>query len=68
MKLHIDESIHPVAQKRRRTQFHLQSKVTKEIRYLVDTEIIKKVEGKPAACISPIVTPLRGIERKFHFL
>lgn len=45
MKLHIDESIHSVAQKPRRTPFHLRSKVAKEIQYLVDTDIIGKVEG-----------------------
>mgnify|MGYP005949847963 CR=1 FL=1 len=57
VKLHIDESIHPVTQKPRRTPFHLRSKVAKEIQYLVDTDIIEKVQGEPTPWISPIVTP-----------
>lgn len=64
MKLHIDESIQPVAQKPRRTPFYLRSKVAKEIQYLVDNDIKEKIEGEPTPWISPIVTPLRRMERK----
>ncbi|XP_062571293.1 uncharacterized protein K02A2.6-like [Saccostrea cucullata] len=57
VKIHIDESVPPVAQKPRRTPFHLRSKVEKEIQHLLDTDIIEKVEGEPTPWISPIVTP-----------
>ncbi|XP_021352181.1 uncharacterized protein K02A2.6-like [Mizuhopecten yessoensis] len=57
VKLHIDPKIQPVAQRHRRTPFHLRDKVKKEIDKLVEGDIIEKVEGTPTPWISPIVTP-----------
>ena len=57
VKLHIDETVKPVAQKPRRTPFHLRGKVEKEIRHLIETEIIENVEGEPTPWITPILTP-----------
>lgn len=55
VKLHIDEKIPPVAQKPRRTPFHLRDKVEKELQNLIDQDIIEKVNGEPTPWVSPIV-------------
>ena len=55
IKLHIDESIPPVAQKNRRTPFHLRDNVEQEIQNLLDQDIIEKVSGEPTPWVSPIV-------------
>lgn len=57
VKLHIDESVKPVAQRHRRTPFHLREKVEKEVEKLLEQDIIEKVEGVPTPWVSPIVTP-----------
>ena len=57
VKIHIDETVQPVAQKCRRTPFHLRDKVEKEIQKLLDEDIIEKVGGEPTPWVSPIVTP-----------
>ena len=56
IKLHIDETVKPVAQPHRRIPFHLRKKVEKEIKLLEDQDIIEKVDG-PTPWISPIVAP-----------
>jgi hypothetical protein len=58
VKLHIDESIKPVAQPHRRIPFHLQEKVKSEIQILLDQGIIERV-NQPTPWISNIVTPLK---------
>jgi hypothetical protein len=57
VKLHIDDSVPAVAQRHRRTPFHLRDKVEKEINKLLDADIIEKVHGTPTPWVSPIVTP-----------
>ncbi|KAK3105801.1 hypothetical protein FSP39_006028 [Pinctada imbricata] len=57
VKLHIDKDIQPVAQKARKTPFHLREKVKAEIDDLLKRDIIEKVEGEPTPWVSPIVTP-----------
>ena len=56
VKLHIDESIQPVALPHRRVPFHLRSKVEQKIKELEDADIIEEVDG-PTPWVSPIVTP-----------
>ena len=56
-KLHIDESVTPVAQTSRRTPFHLRPKVEEEIQKLLKQDIIESVESNPTPWVSPIVTP-----------
>lgn len=55
VKIHIDESVKPVAQKPRRVPFHLRDKVEQEIDKLLEEDIIEKVQGDPTPWVSPIV-------------
>lgn len=55
VKIHIDPTVKPVAQRHVRTPFHLREKVGQEIQKLLDEDIIEKVEGEPTPWISPIV-------------
>ncbi|CAC5426706.1 unnamed protein product [Mytilus coruscus] len=57
IKLHIDENVKPVAQRHRRTPFHLRDKVEKELIKLKEQDIIDKIEGTPTPWVSPILTP-----------
>lgn len=57
VKLHIDQSVKPVAQRHRRTPFHLRPKVEAEINKLLQQDIIEKIDGTPTPWVSPIVTP-----------
>jgi hypothetical protein len=59
VKLHIDNNVRPVAQRNRKTAFHLRPKVEKEIQKLLDQNIIEKIgnTGTPTPWVSPIVTP-----------
>ena len=54
VKLHIDESVPPVAQSARRIPFHLRKKVSAELKKLEQQGIIEKVEG-PTPWVSPLV-------------
>ena len=56
VKLHIDHSVPPVAQKHNRVPFHKQAKVAKEIAKLEAEDIIERVSG-PTEWVSRIVTP-----------
>ena len=56
VKLHIDNSVPPVAQKHSRVPFHRREKVAKEIVKLEAADIIEKVSG-PTEWVSRIVTP-----------
>ena len=56
VKLHIDDSVKPVAQGHRRVPFHLRKKVEQELEKLETQDIIERVDG-PTPWISPIVTP-----------
>ena len=57
VKLHIDETVKPVAQKQRKTPFHLRDKVANEIDKLLKEDVIEKVEDTPTPWVSSIVTP-----------
>ena len=54
LKLHIDPSVTPVAQKMRRVPFSLKDKVTAKVNELLEKDIIEKVEG-PTIWVSPVV-------------
>ena len=54
IKLHIDESVQPVAQPHRRIPFHLREKVENELDRLEQLDIIEKVDG-PTDWVSPVV-------------
>ncbi|CAB4036769.1 Hypothetical predicted protein [Paramuricea clavata] len=56
VKLHIDESIPPVAQTHRRIPFHLRKQVEKKLEEMEKDDIIEKTEG-PTPWVSPIVVP-----------
>ncbi len=53
-KVHIDDSVPPVAQPHRRIPFHLRERLAAEIQRLEDLDIIEKVEG-PTPWVSPAV-------------
>jgi len=55
--LHINKDVKPVAQKPRRTPFHLRKKVEKEINKMLQDDIIEEVRNEATPWISPIVTP-----------
>ncbi|CAC5416418.1 unnamed protein product [Mytilus coruscus] len=57
VKLHIDTNIRPMAQRNRKTAFHLRPKVEKEIHKLLEQDIIEKIGNTPTPWVSPIVTP-----------
>ena len=57
VKLHINKEIKPVAQKNRRTPFHLRDKVEKEIKKLLNNDIIEEVKNESSPWVSAIVTP-----------
>ena len=47
VKLHIDETIKPVVQPQRRIPYHLRNEVSKELRKLIDADIIKEARDQP---------------------
>ena len=53
-KLHVDESVKPVAQKLRPQTFGLRDKIEQKLNELVDFDIIEPVEG-PTPWVSPVV-------------
>ena len=53
-KLHIDESVKPVAQKLRPPPYGLRDKIEQKIKELVDCDVIEPVEG-PTPWVSPVV-------------
>ena len=55
VRIHIDETVKPVAQRTRRTPFHLRPKVEAELQKLLDDDIIQRVKDEPTSWISPIV-------------
>ncbi|XP_060571177.1 uncharacterized protein K02A2.6-like [Ruditapes philippinarum] len=57
VKLHINRDVKPVAQRNRRTPFHLRKKVQKEIEKLLENDIIEEVKNESTPWVSPIVTP-----------
>ena len=59
VKLSIDESVTPVAQRPRRVPFHIRKKVEEELTRLEEQGIIERVEGP-----TPWVSPLTVIPKK----
>ena len=55
IKLHINKTIKPVAQKPRRVPFNLRQKVEQELETLRKEDIIEDIQGEPTPWISPIV-------------
>ena len=53
-KLHVDESVKPVAQKLRLPPFGLRDKIEQKLNELVDFDIIEPVEG-PTPWVSPVI-------------
>ena len=60
LKLHIDESVKPVAQHVRRIPFGLREKVDKKLDELLELDIIEEVPGGPSGWISPLVVVPKG--------
>ncbi|XP_062614532.1 uncharacterized protein K02A2.6-like [Saccostrea cucullata] len=54
VKLHIDETVKPVAQPHRRIPFHRRKKLEQELKKLEEMDIIEKVDG-PTPWVSPIL-------------
>lgn len=54
VKLHIDQSVQPVAQPHRRIPFKTRKKVQAELKVLEENDIIEKVDG-PTPWVSPIL-------------
>ena len=48
VKIHIDQSVNPVARKHSRVPFHLRTKVEEELRKLEEQDIIEKVDSEDA--------------------
>ena len=57
VKLHIDGNVRPVAQRHRKSPFHLRHKIEKELDKLKEQDIIEKVDGEATPWVSAIVTP-----------
>ena len=55
LKLHLDESVKPVAQHVRRVPFGLRDKVEKKLDELLDLDIIEEVPEGPSGWVSPLV-------------
>ena len=58
VKLHIDQSVPPVAQPARRIPFHMRNKVSAALEQLEQQGIIEKVQG-PTPFVSPEVSSLK---------
>ena len=58
VKLHIDESVRPVAITNRKIHFHMRPKIDDEEQILLREDTIEKVPvGEPTPWVAPIVTP-----------
>ena len=53
-KLHVDDSVKPLAQKYRKLPFHIRDQVEAELKNLEELDIIERAEG-PTPWVSPIV-------------
>ena len=54
VRIHVDESVRPVAQPHRRIPFHVKKQVEDKLAQLESDDIIKRAEG-PMPWVSPIV-------------
>ena len=55
LKLHIDETIRPVAQPHRPIPFHLRAAIEEDINTLLEQDVIEPVIGQPTGWLSQIV-------------
>lgn len=53
-RIHVDESVKPVAQPHRRVPFHVRKQVEEKLKQLENDDIIERVEG-PTPWLSPII-------------
>ena len=53
--LHIDPSVQPVQQPHRRIPFHVRKDVEKELKIMMDNDLIEEVDGGATPWVSPIV-------------
>ena len=60
LKLHIDESMKPVAQPVRKIPFGLREKVDKKLDQLLELDIIEEVPDGPSGRVSPLVVVPKG--------
>ena len=60
LKMHVDQSIHPVVQPSRRIPYMLREKVEKKLDQLVSQDIIEKVSDIPTSWASPLVIIPKG--------
>ena len=60
LRLHIDESLKPVAQPVRRVPFGLREKVDKKLDQLLKLDIIEEVPDGPSGWISPLVVAAKA--------
>ena len=59
LKLHVKETVEPVAQHVRRLPFGLRKKVEEKLQELLDNEIIEEVPSRPTGWASPLVAVLK---------
>ena len=62
MKQSINQNVKPVAQPHRRVAFHCQEKVEEEIKQLLKTDEIERVES-PTTWVSPVVVTPKPKQR-----
>ena len=55
MKLHIDQSVSPVAQPERRTPFNWREKEVRELKSLEENDIIEVVSNEPTPWLNPLI-------------
>ena len=60
VKLHIDPSVPPVAQRERQIPFALRDKVNDELKRLENKGIIEDVTGEPISWLNPLVIVPKG--------
>ena len=63
VKLHVDTSVKPVIQKKRRIPFALRDKVNKELERLEREDIIEDITGEPTRWLNPLVIVPKGDNR-----
>ena len=63
-KLHVNDSVKPLAQKYRRLPFHIRDQVEAELKNLEELDIVERAEG-PIPWVSPIVVAPKRLEYVF---
>ena len=55
LELHIDESVKPVQSRPRNTPYHLREAIERDIKFMLDNEIIEEVKNEPTGWLSETV-------------